>query len=70
MIQALPEEQLTEVRPRTVTSEPLLALTGLALTDLLSPQDEERQTVFEVCLILNNKPGTNSHLNLHEGIFF
>lgn len=43
---------------------------GLALTDLLSPQDEERQTVFEVCLILNNKPGTPGHLNLHEGIFF
>lgn len=70
LIQTLPEEQLTEVRPRTVPSEQLLALTGLALTDLLPPQDEERQTVLEVCLILTINLEHNSHFNLHEGLFY
>lgn len=70
LIQTLPEEQLTEVRPRTVTSQPLFTLTGLALTGFLSPQDEERQTVFEVCLILTINLEQNSHLNLREGLFY
>ena len=62
LIQALPEEQLTEVRPRSAA----WPLTGPPLTGHLSPQDEERQTVFEVCLILIINLEENSHLGLHE----
>lgn len=69
LIQTLPEEQLTEVRPQTVTSQPPSAFSALALTGLLSPQDEERHTVFEVCLILALNLDKTSHLNLHEGLF-
>lgn len=52
LIQTLPEEQFTEVSPPPQNPSAyymLLVPTGLTLTGLLPPQEEERQTVFEVC---------------------